>query len=278
MKNLILLDNQKVSFDILNSLLSENYKMFQAVTSQQLYSVLDEHPLSMLLVNVDMPNNAAINMVTALRNTTKMTSGTPAFFMVSETRPDVLQKITDLDSVEIVKKPFDPIIFLDRLRTAFNTTEETRDKVTGLYKKIYFTGMVCDMFAEGKNGYIFLMQIDSSSMITSHVDIATLRKCIRIITRTMPDTTLMGIDGPTILGFVPEITEQIEIKFSMENLVEHLKLQMECSGVKVYSSVGLAIHTKAQQTFKELYGIADKAMKLSRQNGKNCVYFYHSLR
>lgn len=274
MKKLILLDNNKNAFNILSGLLFEQYELYQAVTLNQLYDALEKYPAALLLVNVDMPNHAAMQMLSSLRNTTKATANAPAIFMVSEVTPDFLQKMKTLGGVDLIKKPFEPLSFLERIENAFNITADDRDSVTGLYKKIYFVDIVSDMFANGTKGFVFTTQIDSRSFVSNSVDIQTLKKCIKLITHNMPPDTILGIDGNTILGFVANLVDKTEVKAKVDTMIEAMRVQMEISGIKIYSAVGIAIHDKDEEEFNELYSYADKAMAISRQNGKNCAYFF----
>jgi two-component system, OmpR family, response regulator len=73
----------------------------------------------LLLLDVMMPGMDGVSTLQALREIPELTT-TPAMFMTAKVQPQEIAQLLDLGALDVIPKPFDPMILADQIKQLWN--------------------------------------------------------------------------------------------------------------------------------------------------------------
>lgn len=163
------------------------------------------------------------------------------------------------------------------------------DALTGLYDREYFKQAIIDDLAGGRSGALFMLDVDFFKSINDNFGhiigdeaLITLAKSLREV---FADRHLYcRVGGDEFMVFVRD-TDYGSVTVFAENLnaVYQSEIIKVADGLTSSLSIGIALSSSLDGTaasgeaFEALYGLADKALYQTKENGRNGFSFYENM-
>lgn len=271
MKKILLVDDGSAMCSVIQEVLGDGYRVLHASGHASVGITIDRYSPQVIIVNVASMGGKALESVESIRKNSP--AGKKTRLVI--TGAEGLVKGGDYSkyhALDVIGLPLDPDEFYERIEEVFITACGLRDEVTGCYKRVCIESKIRDRLSLHRRGTMFLVNIDSKSFVSNTVSGADLQLCVYAMRTELTDAALLGINGDTIVGFIPGEEGHKETLDRMNGLIEIM--QKAIGDRKIYISIGVANASEYDYSYEELYLDCDRALGLSRESGKNRSSYY----
>ena len=267
MNKLLVIDENagvpKLMSEIL-ALESDDYTLYGAATRIEAEDVLfkKKPPVALVCTDSDVCVSAAESL---------MKKSKEIHFILMGQDPGKKSLVKKFKPVEKIELPFDPDKFVDMIDNAFFTAQNMVDELTGLYKKPAFDMKLARLMKKKTVGTFFCISVDSYSFASNPATPLQFQMSVYAM-KTKLENALTGINGGTVLGFLPTDEPRKKVQALLDEVVQLMHDAVE--GREIFLAAGAAESEMYDFNLEDLYLYADKAVDLSRNQGKNCIKYY----
>lgn len=132
MKKILVLEDDKIQIDLVNTVLREDYSLIFANRIEDADSLLQDHNFDMFMIDLGLPDGNGLNFCTKIRND-RTYQKIPIFIISSNT--DVYTKIASLElgADDYITKPVHPIELKTKIKNKFKRLQD-ESGASNLYK------------------------------------------------------------------------------------------------------------------------------------------------
>lgn len=160
-----------------------------------------------------------------------------------------------------------------------------KDDLTGINKRDYYAAEVSNYISQKRPGTMFMLDLDNFKSINDtfghqagDVVLSLFAETIKEVAEDSNFICRMG--GDEFSMFFKDIVEREHLAKIADQIIRTYKNNLSDTPYSqiTTTSIGIAVFNPELEEFnvdfKELYNRADKALYLSKNNGKNCYHFY----
>lgn len=145
-KNVLVIEDVPLNREMLVLILKDFYNVFEAGNGQEALDFLHStnETISIILLDLNMPIMDGYTFLKFIKNDSNL-SLIPVIITTESTKVDTEIEALNLGAVDLVVKPYNPVIILKHVENLIGLSESTAvlkkyqyDKLTGLYTKEYF--------------------------------------------------------------------------------------------------------------------------------------------
>ncbi len=288
----IIVDDNIADLKLTGHVLSENGMRVTALNSgQALLNYLSEekHP-DMLLLDINMPDMDGFELLKRVRKKEKQNGQEeiPAVFLSADDSLETERQGLALGAVDYIRKPYEPEIFVHRIRNILNNSkrilalseEASTDKLTGLLNKISANQRM-ERACREYRGALLIIDMDHFKLVNDlyghEAGDKVLTAFSGILKHQFRSHDIVGrIGGDEFIAFLRNLDDPEVIK----KIVRRLGDQLHAAALKILGAnmtipLGVsagAVLTEGNADFMTLFGKADKALYVVKQNGRHdCV-------
>lgn len=126
MKNILIVDDDRVNLIIAKRLLVKDYNPVTADSGKQALEYLEDHPVDLILLDVQMPEMDGFEVMSRLKENWKLRK-IPVIFLTADKREETESKCFELGAVDYISKPFVPVIMQHRVRRSIELEDYQRN-------------------------------------------------------------------------------------------------------------------------------------------------------
>lgn len=272
MTKILIFDENPLAAKLIALALTERYSVYFASSVSEMNIILGRDKPKILIINTSAAKDG-VKVAEDIRKSDKPYSKVAIVFMGEKPSMDLIKRVKAVKAAEYIELPFDIDDFDRRISEVNVTVRGLRDKETGLYRKGYIEEKLRQRMADRRQGLLFLINIDRYSFVSNTVDAAQLQLCIYAIQKELGEKILLGRNGDTIIGFIGGEINRDEAKAMMKHLIS--VMQEAVTENQIYVCIGLADAKTYNYSYDDMYVDCDRALGLSRSNGKNtCNYYF----
>lgn len=179
-----------------------------------------------------------------------------------------LKKLNPLDEIKL---PFDMDDFSQRLEEACFIAEGMIDEITGLYKKPCFDFKVNRLMKKKTKGVFFSISLNAYSFAANPSAPLQIQMSVFALKNGLKDG-ILGINKNVILGFIPSQEAQEKTEARLNELIETMHNAVE--GPEIFTPAGAVQSENFDFSLEDMFLYSDRAMELSKNEGKNLIKFY----
>ena len=268
MNKLLVIDENAGVSKIMSEILameSDDYKLYSAAAKIDAEDILFKKKPPLALVCLDSET-----CVAAAESLQKKSKELKFLFMSRDMAKHkaLVKKFKPIAKIDL---PFDPDEFVDTVEEAFLNTQDMIDELTGLYKKPAFDMKLKRLMNKKTVGTFFCISVDSYSFASNRATPLQFQMSVYAM-KTKLENALTGINGGTVLGFLPTNEPRKKVQALLDEAVKLMHDAVE--GREIFLAAGAAESELYDFSVEDLYLYADKGMDLSRNSGKNCVKYF----
>ena len=244
---------------------SDDYTIYGAATRIEAEDVLfkEKPPVALVCVDSDVCVSAAESLMKKNKELRFILMGKNV-----EKHKPLVKKLKPVGKIEL---PFDPDEFVDMIDDAFFAAQNLVDELTGLYKKPAFDMKLARLMKKKTAGTFFCISVDSYSFASNPATPLQFQMSVYAM-KTKLESALTGINGGTVLGFLPGNEPREKVQALLDEVVKLMHDAVE--GREIFLAAGASESEMYDFSMEDIYLYADKGMDLSRTSGKNCVKYY----
>lgn len=178
------------------------------------------------------------------------------------------KKLKPLDEIRL---PFDMDDLSQRVEEACFIAEGMIDEITGLYKKPCFDFKVNRLLKKKTKGVFFSISLNAYSFAANPSAPLQIQMSVFALKDGLKDG-ILGISGNVILGFIPSQEAQAKTEARLNKLIETMHKAVE--GPEMFTPAGAVQSEDFDFSLEDMFLYADRAMELSKNEGKNLIKFY----
>ena len=251
-----------------------------------LLAAFSARPADLAILDVMMPGTNGFDVCKELRKISRI----PIIMLTA--RDSDLDYATGLDlgSDDYLTKPFSPTALVMRVKAIFRRMEydrqvyNERDMMTGLYNKVSGINLITNELAVSDEKYIhalFVIDVDNFKSINDNLGHAAGDKVL-VETAESVSAIFREVDivcrfgGDEFIVFARNITDESFARQKAEEICAALRRSYGEAGKTfgVSASIGIACYPAHGRTYDELFNRADKALYLTKRNGKDGFTVY----
>lgn len=302
MKNILIIDDDKLNLAMARKVLSDEYKVIPAIKGTQALTYLKSGDCDMILLDINMPEMDGFEVLKGIREM-EHCKDIPVIFLTADNDSETETRCFKEGAIDYITKPFVPEVMRSRVGRALELEElrcslakrleqKTRevsdmkykscqDVLTGLWNRAYTEETVNAMISQGTTGALLMIDLDNFKAINDNYGHIAGDRTLKMFADTLRDLAgehdvLCRIGGDEFVVFVADITTKSEISSRATNIISSLNQKLEECKFETNSSVSIGIAQTPEDgtEFNKLYNSADKALYYVKQNGKNSYHFF----
>lgn len=302
MKNILIIDDDKLNLATARKVLSDEYKVIPAIKGTQALTYLKSGDCDMILLDINMPEMDGFEVLKRIREM-EHCKDIPVIFLTADNDSETETRCFKEGAIDYIAKPFVPEVMRSRVGRALELEElrcslarrleqKTRevsdmknkscqDALTGLWNRSYTEETVNAMISQGTTGALMMIDLDNFKAINDNYGHIAGDRTLKMFADTLRDLAgehdvLCRIGGDEFVVFIADITTKSEISSRAANIISNLCHKLEACKFETNSSVSIGIAQTPEDgtEFNKLYNSADKALYYVKQNGKNSYHFF----
>ena len=302
MKNILIVDDNKVNLAAARNVLSGTYKITPVLRGAQALTYLETGSCDIILLDINMPEMNGFEVLREIRKI-EHCKNTPVIFLTADNDAKTETRCFQEGAVDFIVKPFVPEVMLSRVSRALEledlrrelsdkleqkTKEVTdikaksyQDALTGLWNRSHTEEVVNELLSSGESGALMMIDMDNFKAINDTYGHIAGDQVLKMFAETLREFSEEGdvlcrIGGDEFVVFLKGETSKKEIGARAAGIIADLCGKLEQSKFETNSSVSIGIaQTPDDGTdFTILYNAADKALYYVKQNGKNSYHFF----
>lgn len=302
MKNIMIIDDDKLNLATARKVLSDEYKVIPAIKGTQALTYLKSGDCDMILLDINMPEMDGFEVLKRIREM-EHCKDTPVIFLTADNDSETETRCFKEGAIDYITKPFVPEVMRSRVGRALELEElrcslarrleqKTReisdmkckscqDALTGLWNRAYTEETINAMIAQGVKGALMMIDLDNFKAINDNYGHIAGDRTLKMFADTLrsfagENDVLCRIGGDEFVVFMKDITSKSEIGSRATDIIYDLCNKLEQCRFETNSSVSIGIAQTPEDglEFNKLYNSADKALYYVKQNGKNSYHFF----
>ena len=302
MKNILIIDDDKLNLATARRVLSAEYKVIPAMKGTQALAYLQNGDCDIILLDINMPEMDGFEVLQKIRQM-ESCKDIPVIFLTADNDTETETRCFKEGAIEFIAKPFVPEVMRSRIGRALELEElrcslaerleqKTRevsdiknkscqDALTGLWNRVYTEAAVNKMIAQEAKGTLMMIDLDNFKAINDNYGHIEGDRVLKMFADTLRDFSgeediLCRIGGDEFVVFYKDLTSKSEIGSRAADIISDLCDKLEQCKFETNSSVSIGIAQAPEDAaeFNRLYNCADKALYYVKQNGKNSYHFF----
>ena len=302
MKNILVVDDDKMNLTTARKVLSENYKVIPAMRGTQALEYLENGDCDMILLDINMPEMDGFELLGRIREL-EQCKNIPVIFLTADKDTETETRCFKEGAIDFIAKPFVPAVMRSRIGRALELedlrrsladkleqktrevsdmkSKSSQDALTGLWNRAYTEEAVNELIAQGVEGALLMIDMDNFKAINDNYGHIAGDKTLKMFadtlrTYTTEEDILCRIGGDEFVAFIKGVNSKSEIGNLASDIISDLCYKLEQCKFETNSSVSIGIaQTPGDGTeFNKIYNSADKALYHVKQNGKNSYHFF----
>lgn len=302
MKNILIIDDDKLNLATARRVLSAEYKVIPAMKGTQALAYLQNGDCDIILLDINMPEMDGFEVLQKIRQM-ESCKDIPVIFLTADNDTETETRCFKEGAIDFIAKPFVPEVMRSRIGRALELEElrcslaerleqKTRevsdiknkscqDALTGLWNRVYTEAAVNKMIAQEAKGTLMMIDLDNFKAINDNYGHIEGDRVLKMFADTLRDFSgeediLCRIGGDEFVVFYKDLTSKSEIGSRAADIISDLCDKLERCKFETNSSVSIGIAQAPEDAaeFNRLYNCADKALYYVKQNGKNSYHFF----
>ena len=302
MKNILIIDDDKLNLATARRVLSAEYKVIPAMKGTQALAYLQNGDCDIILLDINMPEMDGFEVLQKIRQM-ESCKDIPVIFLTADNDTETETRCFKEGAIDFIAKPFVPEVMRSRIGRALELEElrcslaerleqKTRevsdiknkscqDALTGLWNRVYTEAAVNKMIAQEAKGTLMMIDLDNFKAINDNYGHIGGDRVLKMFADTLRDFSgeediLCRIGGDEFVVFYKDLTSKSEIGSRAADIISDLCDKLEQCKFETNSSVSIGIAQAPEDAaeFNRLYNCADKALYYVKQNGKNSYHFF----
>ena len=302
MKNILIIDDDKLNLATARRVLSAEYKVIPAMKGTQALAYLQNGDCDIILLDINMPEMDGFEVLQKIRQM-ESCKDIPVIFLTADNDTETETRCFKEGAIDFIAKPFVPEVMRSRIGRALELEElrcslaerleqKTRevsdiknkscqDALTGLWNRVYTEAAVNKMIAQEAKGTLMMIDLDNFKAINDNYGHIEGDRVLKMFADTLRDFSgeediLCRIGGDEFVVFYKDLTSKSEIGSRAADIISDLCDKLEQCKFETNSSVSIGIAQAPEDAaeFNMLYNCADKALYYVKQNGKNSYHFF----
>lgn len=289
MMTILIVDDDNVSIEAIKDILSQDYDTVAVNSAEEALKYLKRETPDLILLDIIMPGMDGFEMMGRICSDNRM-KDIPVVFMTGDDDKDEGLRGLALGAMDFITKPFDPKTVRSRIEKVLKVeglrhrleNEAYRDSLTGLWNRKYAVDKVNTLLAStDARGAAFMVDIDNFKGINDTYGHSFGDEVLIKIAHVLKDMVRLNdvacrIGGDEFFLYFDGISSVDKIEGIAKRLISSLNRNVKYPGSMqgVGGSIGIAIAPYDGTDFDSLYLNADKALYISKKNGKNVYRFY----
>lgn len=302
MKNILIVDDNKLNLTAARKVLSGDYKVIPVMRGSQALTYLESGECDIILLDINMPEMDGFEVLAKIRETERG-KNIPVIFLTADSDSETETRCFKEGAIDFIAKPFVPEVMLSRISRVLELEDLRRsladrleqktkevsdikskshqDALTGLWNRAHTEETVNAMLAEGVPGALMMIDMDNFKAINDNYGHIAGDQTLKMFADTLRKYSVEGdvlcrIGGDEFVVFVKGVTSKSEIGNRASDIISDMCYKLEQCKFDTNSSVSIGIaQTPDDGTeFNKLYNSADKALYYVKQNGKNAFHFF----
>jgi diguanylate cyclase (GGDEF)-like protein len=293
MKKVLVVDDNKMNTEIVSDILTkEGYKVYALSDGVTVLETALLYKPDAILLDIIMPNVDGFEVCEQLKKNEK-TKDIPIIMITAISNVDTLRKAFDKGAFDFIRKPFDTMEIVARLKSAIRYYEQQqkleslamRDGLTELYNH----RMVMELLDKKhnialRNGLpiaFIMLDIDYFKKVNDtygHKSGDYVIKTIAdILHNSASDQDIVGRYGGEefcIICLNYELDTILNFGEKLRKTIEDYAFMVIGSSLKITTSIGIAYKTPfSVKASNKIITTADKKLYEAKRNGRNCVRY-----
>lgn len=302
MKNIVIVDDDKMNLATARKVLCDNYKVIPIIKAEQALEYLKEGECDVILLDINMPEMDGFQLLAEIKKMDNC-KDTPVIFLTADNDSETETRCFKEGAIDFIAKPFVPAVMLSRIdrvleleslrrSLADKLEQKTRevsdmksrsqkDALTGLWNRAYTEEAVNQLISGGARGALMMIDMDNFKAINDNYGHIAGDKTLKMFAETLKnyskeDDILCRIGGDEFVVFVKDVASKSELGNHATDIIADLCHKLDECKFETNSSVSIGIAQTPEDgtEFNKLYNSADKALYYVKQNGKNSYHFY----
>lgn len=302
MKNIMIIDDDKMNLATARKVLSDTYKVIPVLRGSQALTYLENGDCDMILLDINMPEMNGFEVLKKIRKLDHC-KDTPVILLTADNDSETETRCFQEGAIDFIVKPFVPEVMRSRIGRALELEslrsslaeqleQKTReisdmknkscqDALTGLWNRAYTEETVNEMISQGAQGSLMMIDLDNFKAINDNYGHIAGDRTLQMFADTLRDHAgendiICRIGGDEFVVFVKDIISKDEIGSLAADIISDLCHKLDECKFETNSSVSIGIAQTAEYgtEFNKLYNSADKALYYVKQNGKNSYHFF----
>lgn len=302
MKNILIIDDNKINLATARKVLSDEYKVIPVIRGEQALTYLKNGDCDIILLDINMPEMDGFEVLKRIREM-EHCKNTPVIFLTADDDSETETRCFKEGAIDFIAKPFVPEVMRSRIGRALELEELRRslarrleqktreisdmknksfqDALTGLWNRVYTEETVNNLISQGIPGTLMMIDLDNFKAINDNYGHIAGDHTLQMFADTLrkfsgEEDILCRIGGDEFIVYIKDVTDKNEIGSRAADIIldlchklEECKFETNCS-----VSIGIAQFPEDGKEFNKLYNCADKALYYVKQNGKNAYHFF----
>lgn len=302
MKNILIIDDDKLNLSMARKVLSDEYMVIPALKGTQALAYLNTGDCDIILLDINMPEMDGFEVLKRIRKM-EHCMDIPVIFLTADNDSETETRCFKEGAIDYIRKPFVPEVMrsrvgraleLEELRSSLakrleQKTQEVsymkskacQDALTGLWNRAYTEETVNGRLSHGINGTLMMIDLDNFKAINDNYGHIAGDQTLKMFADTLrsfanENDVICRIGGDEFIVFVDGVTSKSEIRSLAADIISNLCHKLEECKFETNSSVSIGIAQAPDDgtEFSKLYNAADKALYYVKQNGKNSFHFF----
>lgn len=302
MKNIMIIDDDKINLATARKVLSDEYKVIPILKGTQALTYLQNGDCDIILLDINMPEMDGFEVLKKIREMEKC-KNIPVIFLTADNDTETETRCFKEGAIDFIAKPFVPAVMRSRIGRVLELEELRRsladkleqktrevsdmkskshqDALTGLWNRAYTEEAVNEMIARGVQGALLMIDMDNFKAINDNYGHIAGDKTLKMFADTLRnysgrDDILCRIGGDEFVVFIKDVTSKSVLGNRATDIISDLCYKLEQCKFETHSSVSIGIAQTPEDgmEFDKLYNSADKALYYVKQNGKNSYHFF----
>ncbi|MBQ5332269.1 MAG: diguanylate cyclase [Oscillospiraceae bacterium] len=302
MKNILIVDDNKINLASARKVLSGEYKVIPVMRGEQALTYLENGECDIILLDINMPEMDGFEVLDRIKQMERC-KHIPVIFLTADNDSETETRCFKEGAVDFIAKPFVTEVMLSRISRVLELEELRRsladrleqktkevsdiksksrqDALTGLWNRAHTEETVNAMISEGVRGALMMIDMDNFKAINDNYGHIAGDQTLKMFADTLRKFSEEGdilcrIGGDEFVVFAKDLSSKSEIGNRASDIISDLCYNLEQCKFETNSSVSIGIaQTPDDGTeFNKLYNAADKALYYVKQNGKNSYHFF----
>lgn len=236
MKNILIIDDDKLNLATARKVLSDEYKVIPAIKGTQALTYLESGDCDMILLDINMPEMDGFEVLKRIRKT-EHCKDIPVIFLTADNDSETETRCFKEGAIDYITKPFVPEVMRSRVGRALELEElrcslarrleqKTRevsdmknkscqDALTGLWNRSYTEETVNAMISQGTTGALMMIDLDNFKAINDNYGHIAGDRTLKMFADTLRDLAgehdvLCRIGGDEFVVFIELALETLE--------------------------------------------------------------------
>lgn len=236
MKNILIIDDDKLNLAMARKVLSDEYKVIPAIKGTQALTYLKSGDCDMILLDINMPEMDGFEVLKGIREM-EHCKDIPVIFLTADNDSETETRCFKEGAIDYITKPFVPEVMRSRVGRALELEElrcslakrleqKTRevsdmknkscqDALTGLWNRSYTEETVNAMISQGTTGALMMIELDNFKAINDNYGHIAGDRTLKMFADTLRDLAgehdvLCRIGGDEFVVFIELALETLE--------------------------------------------------------------------